>query len=138
MEVVQKKQSGKGLNWEATFPDEPVGEKSRSFLQRVVFIIASHILRIRDLLPAKCFKKRQIEKWKFYVIRAEGEGGDVVHSLKGVMEAIEFAYLNFWRPPTAIGQAVDIMLQPSMIHSLADFFMQNNVTFKVIIDDVQK
>ncbi|KAL3998822.1 HORMA domain family protein [Acanthocheilonema viteae] len=94
MEVVQKKQSGKGLNWEATFPDEPVGEKSRSFLQRVVFIIASHILRIRDLLPAKCFKKRQIEKWKFYVIRAEGEGGDVVHSLKGVMEAIEFAYLR--------------------------------------------
>ncbi|KAL3998818.1 hypothetical protein ACH3XW_16595 [Acanthocheilonema viteae] len=94
MEVVQKKQSGKGLNWEATFPDDTSWRKIRSFLQRVVFIIASHILRIRDLLPAKCFKKRQIEKWKFYVIRAEGEGGDVVHSLKGVMEAIEFAYID--------------------------------------------
>ncbi|CAG9530349.1 unnamed protein product [Cercopithifilaria johnstoni] len=94
MELVQKKRSGKGLNWEATFPDEPIGEKSRSFLQRVVFITASHILYTRDLLPAKCFKKRQIEKWKFYVVRAEAEGKDIVHSLKGVMEAIEFAYLR--------------------------------------------
>ncbi|VDO41675.1 unnamed protein product [Onchocerca flexuosa] len=41
-----------------------------------------------------------LKKWlefletKFYVIRAEGEGKDIVHSLKGVMEAIEFAYLR--------------------------------------------
>ncbi|VDM94589.1 unnamed protein product [Onchocerca ochengi] len=51
------------MEWEATFPNEPVGEKSRSFLQRVVFIAASHILYSRGLLPAKCFKKRQIEKF---------------------------------------------------------------------------
>ncbi|KAK6107099.1 HORMA domain family protein [Brugia pahangi] len=94
MEIIQKKRSRKGLNWEATFPDEPVGEKSRSFLQRVVFITASHILYTRGLLPVKCFKKRQIEKWKFYVVRAEAEGKDIVHGLKGVMEAIEFAYLR--------------------------------------------
>ncbi|EFO18104.2 hypothetical protein LOAG_10393 [Loa loa] len=33
-------------------------------------------------------------EWKFYIVRAEAEGKDVVHSLRGVMEAIEFAYLR--------------------------------------------
>uniref|UniRef100_A0A915PL48 HORMA domain-containing protein n=1 Tax=Setaria digitata TaxID=48799 RepID=A0A915PL48_9BILA len=94
MEIQQKMRSNKNASWEATFPNEPVGEKSRSFLQRVVFIAASHILYSRQLLPAKYFKRRQIEKVKFYVVRAEGEGEDIVRSLKGVMEAIEFAYLR--------------------------------------------
>ncbi|KAM3720975.1 HORMA domain-containing protein [Dirofilaria immitis] len=94
MEVPQKKRSRKSSSWKATFPSEPVGEKSRSFLQRVVFIVASHILYSRGLIPAKYFKKRQIGKTNFYVVRAEAEGKDVIHSLKGVMEAIEFAYLR--------------------------------------------
>lgn len=62
------------FQWEATFPDEPVGEKSRSFLQRVVFIVASHILYTRGLLPAKCFKKRQIESMQFLVLIFDIEG----------------------------------------------------------------
>ncbi|VDK82401.1 unnamed protein product [Litomosoides sigmodontis] len=46
--------------------------------------------------------------------------------------------LNFWREPTDIGQAVDIMPHPSIIHSLTNFLRQNNITVRVIIDDVKK
>uniref|UniRef100_A0A0R3RJX2 Peptidase_M14 domain-containing protein n=1 Tax=Elaeophora elaphi TaxID=1147741 RepID=A0A0R3RJX2_9BILA len=52
-------------------------------------------------------------------------------------ESIE-SQLNFWRAPTDVGQAVDIMLQPPTIRSLTDLFTRNNITFKIIIDDVEK
>ncbi|KAL3998934.1 Zinc carboxypeptidase family protein [Acanthocheilonema viteae] len=105
----------------------------RNLMKIIILTLLVLISNISALIKENLFNNQ-----KYKVIRAIPEGRSQLAVINELFyESVE-SQLNFWRPPTAIGQAVDIMLQPSMIHSLADFFMQNNVTFKVIIDDVQK
>ncbi|KAK6107079.1 Zinc carboxypeptidase family protein [Brugia pahangi] len=75
---------------------------------------------------------------KYKVIRIVPEYKNQLAIINELFYQSTESQLNFWRAPTGIGQAVDIMLQSSMIHSLANFFKQNNITFKIIINDVEK
>ncbi|VDM95237.1 unnamed protein product [Thelazia callipaeda] len=54
------------------------------------------------------------------------------------MRRLYYDPLNFWRSPTDIGQFVDIMSDPSAIDPLIGYFKDNNITFEIAIDDVQK
>uniref|UniRef100_A0A8R1TLJ8 ShKT domain-containing protein n=2 Tax=Onchocerca TaxID=6281 RepID=A0A8R1TLJ8_ONCVO len=113
---------------------DKVIKMSNRFLMQI--IISAFFVLIPN--TTAFIKGNSTDDQKYKVIRTIPENSRQLAILSQLLYESTESQLNFWRSPTDIEQPADIMLKSSIISSLSDLLMKYNMTFKVIIDDVEK
>ncbi|CAB3410819.1 unnamed protein product [Caenorhabditis bovis] len=77
------------------------------------------------------------EKPKFQVIRAVAENLQQLNALRDIHLNTQHE-LDFWLTPSKVGHRADIMVDDEKFEFLSDVLQRNNVSYNIIIDDVEK